>query len=334
MRLKSSAVITGVGGYVPDNILSNSDLEKMVETNGEWIVSRTGIRERRILTDKSLATSDMATWAIKDLLNNTKISPDEIDCIIIATSTPDHLLLSTASIVCDKAGLTNAWATDINAACSGFLYAFTMGSSLVEGGRYKKVIVVGADQNSAIINYKDRNTCILFGDGAGAVLIEPTTDDVGLIDSVFKTDGKGREHLYVPAGGSKYPATPESVADRKHFIQQDGRIVFKAAINGMTDTCTALLKRNDLDILDIDWLIPHQANYRIIHAVGDHLGLPAERVKVNIDRYGNTTAATIPLCLWDFIDDFKYNDNMILTAFGAGFSWGATYLKWGKLRTA
>jgi len=334
MRLKSSAVITGVGGYVPDNILSNSDLEKMVETNSEWIVSRTGIRERRILTDKSLATSDMATWAIKDLLNNTKISPDEIDCIIIATSTPDHLLLSTASIVCDKAGLTNAWATDINAACSGFLYAFTMGSSLVEGGRYKKVIVVGADQNSAIINYKDRNTCILFGDGAGAVLIEPTTDDVGLIDSVFKTDGKGREHLYVPAGGSKYPATPESVADRKHFIQQDGRIVFKAAINGMTDTCTALLKRNDLDILDIDWLIPHQANYRIIHAVGDHLGLPAERVKVNIDRYGNTTAATIPLCLWDFIDDFKYNDNMILTAFGAGFSWGATYLKWGKLRTA
>ena len=334
MKLKSSAVITGVGGYVPDSVLSNSDLEKMVETNSEWIVSRTGIKERRILTDKTLATSDMANWAIKNLLENTKVSPDEIDCVIIATSTPDHLLLSTASIVCDKAGLTNAWATDINAACSGFLYAFTMGASLIEGGRYKKVIVVGADQNSAIINYKDRNTCILFGDGAGAVLIEPTTDGTGLIDSVFKTEGKGREHLLVPAGGSKVPATAESVAANKHYIHQDGRVVFKAAINGMTDTCKSVLERNDLTINDINWLIPHQANYRIIHAVGDHLGLPADRVKINIDRYGNTTAATIPLCLWDFKNDFQYNDNMILTAFGAGFSWGATLLKWGKLRTA
>ncbi|MEN0053999.1 MAG: beta-ketoacyl-ACP synthase III [Mucilaginibacter sp.] len=332
MRLKSSAVITGVGGYVPDSILSNSDLEKMVDTNSEWIVSRTGIKERRILTDKSLATSDMATFAIKNLLESSKVSAEEIDCVIIATSTPDHLLLSTASIVCDKAGLSNAWATDVNAACSGFLYAFTMGASLIEGGRYKKVIVVGADQNSAIINYKDRNTCILFGDGAGAVLIEPGADGEGLIDSVFRTEGKGREHLLVPAGGSKIPATPESVADNKHFIHQDGRVVFKAAINGMTDTCKAILERNDLTINDIDWLIPHQANYRIIHSVGDHLGLPAERVKINIDRYGNTTAATIPLCLWDFKNDFKENDNMILTAFGAGFSWGATLLKWGKLR--
>jgi 3-oxoacyl-[acyl-carrier-protein] synthase-3 len=334
MRLKSSAVITGVGGYVPDNILNNSDLEKMVDTNSEWIVSRTGIRERRILNDKSLATSDMATWAVKNLLETTGLSADEVDCIIIATSTPDHLLLSTASIVCDKVGLTNAWATDVNAACSGFLYAFTMGASLVEGGRYKKVIVVGADQNSAIINYKDRNTCILFGDGAGAVLIEPSTDDIGLIDCIFKTEGKGREHLLVPAGGSKIPATPESVAANKHYIHQDGRVVFKAAINGMTETCNAILERNELNVMDINWLIPHQANYRIIHAVGDHIGLPADRVKVNIDRYGNTTAATIPLCLWDFKDDFKYNDNMILTAFGAGFSWGATLLKWGKLRTA
>ncbi|MEZ2334822.1 beta-ketoacyl-ACP synthase III [Mucilaginibacter sp. RCC_168] len=334
MKLKSSAVITGIGGYVPDSILSNSDLEKMVDTNSEWIVSRTGIKERRILTDKTLATSDMATWAIKNLLDSTKVSPEEIDCVIIATSTPDHLLLSTASIVCDKVGMPNAWATDVNAACSGFLYAYTLGSSLVEGGRYKKVIVVGADQNSAIINYKDRNTCILFGDGAGAVLIEPATDGTGLIDSVFKTEGKGREHLLVPGGGSKVPATAESVAANKHFIHQDGRVVFKAAINGMTDTCKAVLERNDMTIDDINWLIPHQANYRIIHAVGDHLGLPAERVKVNIERYGNTTAATIPLCLWDFKDDFKHNDNMILTAFGAGFSWGATLLKWGKLRTA
>jgi 3-oxoacyl-[acyl-carrier-protein] synthase-3 len=333
MRLKSNAVITGVGGFVPDNILNNSDLERMVDTNSEWIVSRTGIKERRILNDPSLATSDMAAYAVKDLLKNAGLEPEEIDCLIIATSTPDHLLLSTASIVCDKLGLVNAWATDINAACSGFLYAYTMGASLVESNRYKKVIVVGADQNSAIINYEDRNTCILFGDGAGAVLLEPTTEDVGLIDSVFKTEGKGREHLLVPGGGSKIPATPDSVAQKLHFIRQDGRVVFKAAIKGMTETCTEVLKRNDLEINDIKWLIPHQANYRIIHAVGENLGLPEDRVKVNIERYGNTTAATIPLCIWDFKDDFKYNDNMIFTTFGAGFSWGATLLKWGKLRT-
>jgi 3-oxoacyl-[acyl-carrier-protein] synthase-3 len=332
MRLKSSAVITGVGGFVPDTILSNSDLEKMVETNSEWIVSRTGIKERRILTDPTQATSDMAVAAVKNLLETANISAAEIDCIIIATSTPDHLLLSTASIVCDKVGLSNAWATDVNAACSGFLYAFTLGASLVESNRYKKVIVVGADQNSAIINYKDRNTCILFGDGAGAVLLEPTTEDIGMIDSVFKTDGHGREHLLVPGGGSKIPATAESVEQNKHFIFQDGRVVFKAAIKGMTEACTDILKRNDMVINNINWLIPHQANYRIIHAVGDNLGLPADRVKINIERYGNTTAATIPLVLWDFKNDFKYNDNMILTAFGAGFSWGATYLKWGKLR--
>lgn len=334
MRLKSNAVITGVGGFVPDNILSNSDLENMVDTNSEWIVSRTGIKERRILNDPLLATSDMATYAVKNLLENAGLEPGEIDCLIIATSTPDHILLSTASIVCDKLGLTNAWATDVNAACSGFLYAYTMGASLVESNRYNKVIVVGADQNSAIINYKDRNTCILFGDGAGAVLLEPTTEDVGLVDSVFKTDGHGREYLLVPGGGSKIPATAESVAQNQHFIRQEGRVVFKAAIKGMTETCTEVLKRNDMTINDVDWLIPHQANYRIIHAVGENLGLSEDRVKVNIDRYGNTTAATIPLCLWDFKDDFKYNDNMIFTAFGAGFSWGATLLKWGKLRTA
>lgn len=334
MRLKSNAVITGVGGFVPDNILSNSDLENMVDTNSEWIVSRTGIKERRILNDPLLATSDMATYAVKNLLENAGLEPGEIDCLIIATSTPDHILLSTASIVCDKLGLTNAWATDVNAACSGFLYAYTLGASLVESNRYNKVIVVGADQNSAIINYKDRNTCILFGDGAGAVLLEPTTEDVGLVDSVFKTDGHGREYLLVPGGGSKIPATAESVAQNQHFIRQEGRVVFKAAIKGMTETCTEVLKRNDMTINDVDWLIPHQANYRIIHAVGENLGLPEDRVKVNIDRYGNTTAATIPLCLWDFKDDFKYNDNMIFTAFGAGFSWGATLLKWGKLRTA
>ncbi|SEO95062.1 beta-ketoacyl-ACP synthase III [Mucilaginibacter sp. AW1-7] len=334
MRLKSNAVITGVGGFVPDNILSNSDLEKMVDTNSDWIVSRTGIKERRILTDPTLATSDMAVAAVKNLLENTGVSAEEIDCLIIATSTPDHLLLSTASIVCDKVGLSNAWATDVNAACSGFLYAYTLGASLVESNRYKKVIVIGADQNSAIINYKDRNTCILFGDGAGAVLLEPTTEDIGLIDSVFKTDGHGREYLLVPGGGSKIPATVDSVEANQHYIRQEGRIVFKAAIKGMTETCTEVLKRNDMTIDDVNWLIPHQANYRIIHAVGENLGLPEDRVKVNIDRYGNTTAATIPLCLWDFQNDFKHNDNIIFTAFGAGFSWGATLLKWGTLRKA
>jgi 3-oxoacyl-[acyl-carrier-protein] synthase-3 len=332
MALKSSAVITGVGGYVPDNILTNSDLEKMVETNSDWIISRTGIKERRILADRSMATSDMAAFAVKNLLENAKIDPSEIDCVIVATSTPDYLLISTASIVCDKCGLNNAWASDVNAACSGFLYAFTLGSSLVESNRYKKVIVIGADQNSAIVNYADRNTCILFGDGAGAVLLEPSTEDVGVIDSVFKTDGHGREHLYVPGGGSMNPASEETLDGKLHYIRQDGRVVFKAAIKGMTESCTSVLQRNNLTINDINWLIPHQANYRIIHAVGDALGLPESRVKINIDRYGNTTAATIPLALWDYKEDFKENDNMILTAFGAGFSWGATYLKWGKLR--
>ena len=332
MRIRKNAVITGVGGYVPETVLSNKDLEKMVETNDEWIVSRTGIRERRIVNDANVATSDLATNALKRLLEDGNVHPDEIDCVIVSTSTPDYVMVSTGSMVCEKAGLKNAWGIDTNAACSGFLYALTLGASMIESGRCKRVVVIGADKNSSIVNYKDRNTCILFGDGAGAVLLEQTEEEVGLIDSYFRTDGSGKENLIVTAGGSKYPASQDTLDQNLHYVRQDGRVVFKAAIQGMTDTCREILRANDLDIKQINYLIPHQANLRIIQAVGEQLNLTESQVKVNISRYGNTTAATIPLCLWDFKDDFKYGDKLLLTAFGAGFSWGATYLKWGKLR--
>ncbi|CAM4084906.1 3-oxoacyl-[acyl-carrier-protein] synthase-3 [Pedobacter westerhofensis] len=332
MRKRYNAAITALGGYVPDTILTNHDLEKMVDTNNDWIISRTGIEERRILNDDSLATSDLATMAVKRLLEDSNINPDEIECVIVATATPDYIMVSTASIVCEKAGLKNAWGVDSNAACSGFLYALTLGASLVESNRYKNVIVVGADANSSIVNYEDRNTCILFGDGAGAVLLEQTEEEVGLIDNVFRTDGVGKEHLIVTAGGSLHPSSAETLSQKLNYISQNGRVVFKAAIEGMTQSCNEIMERNDMVAQDVDWLIPHQANLRIIKAVGEKLGLKESQVKVNIQRYGNTTAATIPLCMWEFKNDFKENDNMLLTAFGAGFSWGATYLKWGKLR--
>ncbi|WP_158798048.1 beta-ketoacyl-ACP synthase III [Pedobacter sp. L105] len=332
MRKRYNAAITALGGYVPDTILTNHDLEKMVDTNSDWIISRTGIHERRILNDDSLATSDLATMAVKRLLEDSHINPDEIECVIVATATPDYIMVSTASIVCEKAGLKNAWGVDSNAACSGFLYALTLGASLIESNRYKNVIVIGADANSTIVNYEDRNTCILFGDGAGAVLLEQTEEEVGLVDNVFKTDGVGKEHLIVTAGGSLNPSSCETIDKKLNYISQNGRVVFKAAIEGMSQTCSEIMERNELATQDINWLIPHQANLRIIQAVGDKLGLKENQVKVNIQRYGNTTAATIPLCMWEFKEDFKENDNLLLTAFGAGFSWGATYLKWGKLR--
>lgn len=332
MRTRYNAAITALGGYVPETVLTNKALEEMVDTNSEWIVSRTGIEERRIANDERVATSDLATMAVNDLLTSANMKPEAVECIIISTSTPDYIMVSTASVVCEKAGLVNAWGVDSNAACSGFLYALTLGASLVESGRYKNVIVVGADKNSSIINYEDRNTCILFGDGAGAVLLEQTTEDVGIIDNVFKTDGTGREHLIVLAGGSQTPSTIDTVNNKLNYISQNGKVVFKAAIEGMSDTCTTLLGRNELRVDEIKWLIPHQANLRIINAVGEKLGLTAEQVKVNIQRYGNTTAATIPLCLWDYKNDFRAGDKMILTAFGAGFSWGATYLRWAELR--
>ncbi|WP_432708535.1 beta-ketoacyl-ACP synthase III [Pedobacter sp.] len=332
MRTRYNAGITALGGYVPDHILTNHALEEMVDTNSEWIVSRTGIRERHIAKDKNIATSDLAVIAVERLLANSGLDKDAVECVIVATSTPDYIMVSTASVVCEKAGLTNAWGVDSNAACSGFLYALTLGASLIESGRYTNVIVIGADKNSAIINYEDRNTCILFGDGAGAVLLERTTEDSGLIDNVFRTDGSGKEQLIVQAGGSKNPSSVETVTNKLNYISQNGRVVFKAAIEGMTQTCKEVFKRNDLVADDINWLVPHQANLRIIQSVGDILDIPIERVKINIDRYGNTTAATIPLCLWDYKNDFKEGDKLILTAFGAGFSWGASYLVWGKLR--
>jgi 3-oxoacyl-[acyl-carrier-protein] synthase-3 len=331
MRIRKNAVITAVGGYVPEKVLNNHDLEMMVETNEEWIVSRTGIRERRIAAP-DVATSDLALKALERLMESGDVKPAEIDCVIVSTSTPDYVMVSTGSIVCEKAGLSNAWGIDTNAACSGFLYALTLGASMIESGRCKKVVVIGADKNSAIVNYTDRNTCILFGDGAGAVLLEETEEPVGLMDSFFRTDGTGKENLIVTAGGSKHPATQQTLDDKLHYVRQDGRVVFKAAIQGMTDTCKEVLKANELESRQLDYLIPHQANLRIIQAVGEALCLSDSQVKVNIDRYGNTTAATIPLVLWDFKDDFKYGDKLMLTAFGAGFSWGATYLKWGRLR--
>jgi 3-oxoacyl-[acyl-carrier-protein] synthase-3 len=332
MRTRYNAGITALGGYVPDHILTNHALEEMVDTNSDWIVSRTGIKERHIAIDKDIATSDLAVIAVERLLANAGLDKDAVECVIVATSTPDYIMVSTASVVCEKAGLTNAWGVDSNAACSGFLYALTLGASLIESGRYTNVIVIGADKNSAIINYEDRNTCILFGDGAGAVLLEQTTEESGLIDNVFRTDGSGKEQLIVQAGGSKNPSSMETVSNKQNYISQNGRVVFKAAIEGMTQTCKEVFRRNDLVADDINWLVPHQANLRIIHAVGDILDIPIERVKINIDRYGNTTAATIPLCLWDYMDDFKEGDKVMLTAFGAGFSWGASYLVWGKLR--
>jgi 3-oxoacyl-[acyl-carrier-protein] synthase-3 len=323
-----TAAITAIGGYVPDTVLDNKQLEQMVDTSDEWITSRTGIKERRILSNKSLATSDMAAFAVLDLLTNKGIDPKTIDCLIIATATPDYVLTPTAPIVCEKAGLQNAWGFDLNSACSGFLYALSVGASLVESTRYKRVLVVGADKMSSIINYEDRNSCILFGDGAGAVLLEPNKDGYGVHQSIFKTDGSGAKFLSVPAGGSLLPASEATIVAKQHFVQQDGRVVFKQAIKMMSKACKDILKATGITPESVDWVIPHQANLRIIQGVSKEIGVPIEKFKNNIGRYGNTTSATIPLCLWDFQKDFKRGDNIILTAFGAGFSWGSTYIKW------
>lgn len=333
MIKKKNATITALGGYVPDKILTNKMLESQVDTSDEWITSRTGIKERRILHDNNLATSDMAAFAIQDLLKQSGVDPKSIDCLILATSTPDYILAPAATLVCEKVGLKNAWGFDLNAACSGFLYALSVGSSFIESNRYERILVVGADQMSAIVNYEDRNTCVLFGDGAGVILLEATDVEVGLVDYVFKANGKGTDFLSVEAGGSKFPASSITVANKKHFIQQDGKTVFKNAIEGMSSSCREIMKRNKLQNQDVQWIIPHQANLRIIEAVSRNLDFPMEKVKVNIQKYGNTTAATIPLCLWDFKDDFKEGDNLLITAFGAGFTYGSTYLKWGKLHS-
>jgi 3-oxoacyl-[acyl-carrier-protein] synthase-3 len=325
---KIRAAITGVAGYVPEDILSNADLEKMVDTSDEWIYTRTGIKERRILRTPGKATSDMGAEVVSLLLEKTKTKPEEIEMLICATVTPDTIFPDTANTILNKSGAKNAFGYDINAACSGFLYALTTGAKFIESGMYKKVVIIGADKMSTIVDYTDRTTCIIFGDGAGGVLLEPSDDGAGVIDSVLKSDGAGREFLHMKAGGSLKPPSEETVASREHFIYQDGKPVFKAAVTGMVTTVKQVLERNDMTVDQIDWLVPHQANMRIINSVGDMLDIPREKVMVNIEKYGNTTAGTLPLCLWDYESKLKKGDHIMLTAFGGGFTWGSTLLKW------
>ena len=328
MHSKINAAITAVGGYVPEDKLTNADLEKMVDTKDEWIRTRTGITERRILRTPGKATSDMVVPCIKQICEKRGYRPDEIDCLIVATVTPDMVFPATANIAADKAGAKNAWGFDLSAACSGFLYALTVGTSLIESGRYKKVIVAGADKMSAIIDFSDRTTCVLFGDGAGAVLLEPNHEGYGVLDSILRSDGSGAPYLHMKAGGSLRPASIETVTRKEHFAYQEGPQVFKAAVKGMADVSAELLDRNDLEGKDIAWLVPHQANKRIIDATAARMGLSPEKVMLNIQRYGNTTAATIPLCLWDWRKELNKGDKIVLAAFGGGFTWGATLVKW------
>lgn len=325
---KITAAITAVGGYVPEYRLTNFELEKMVDTNDEWIRSRTGIEERRILKGEGLATSDMVVPAVQDLLTKRGIGAEEIDCMIVGTVTPDMVFPATANIACDKLGAINAWGYDVSAACSGFLYSLTTGVALIESGRYKKVVVVGADKMSAIVDYTDRATCIIFGDGAGAVLLEPSQNEYGVKDSLLKSDGSGRAYLHMKAGGSLKPASLETVQAKEHYAFQDGQPVFKAAVKGMADAAYDLLQRNNLTGDDIAWLVPHQANKRIIDATANRMGLDPNKVMLNIQRFGNTTAATIPLCLWEWEKQLHKGDKIVLAAFGGGFTWGATLVEW------
>jgi 3-oxoacyl-[acyl-carrier-protein] synthase-3 len=325
---KITAAITAVGGYVPETKLTNFDLEKMVDTNDEWIRTRTGIEERRILKEQGKGTSDLAVPAIQEILRKKNLEASEIDCIICATVTPDMVFPATANIIADKIGATNAFGYDLSAACSGFLFALTTGAAYIESGRFKKVIVVGADKMSSIIDYTDRNTCVIFGDGAGAVLLEPDQDGFGVLDSILKSDGSGSKYLHIKAGGSVKPATMETILAKEHFAFQEGKSVFKFAVKGMADVSAELLERNHLTGDDIAWLVPHQANLRIIDATANRMGLSKEKVMINIQKYGNTTAGTLPLCLWDWESQLKKGDNLVLAAFGGGFTWGATLVKW------
>jgi len=325
---KISAAITAVGKYVPDYVLTNQILETMVDTNDEWITSRTGIKERRILKGKNKGTSFLAINAAKNLLTKTNVDPKEIELVIVATATPDMQAAPTSVYVATQIGATNAFGYDLIAACSSFLYAISTASSYIESGKYKKVLVIGADMNSSMIDYSDRTTCIIFGDGAGAVLLEPNDEGLGIQDEYLKSDGIGREFLQVPAGGSIEPATEQTIKDKKHFIFQDGRTVFKWAVSNMADVCLKILEQNNLTINDINWLTVHQANKRIIDATAKRLEFPTERVMTNIEKYGNTTSATIPLLLSDYEKQLKKGDNIIMAAFGGGFTWGSIYLKW------
>jgi 3-oxoacyl-[acyl-carrier-protein] synthase-3 len=323
-----NAAITCVGGYVPDYIMTNKELEKIVDTTDEWITTRTGVKERRILKGEGKATSDMGAEVVKQICKKRGIAPDEIDVVIVATVTPDMPFPSTSNIICDKVGASNAWGYDLSAACSGFLYALVTGQRFIESGAYKKVVVVGADKMSSIINYDDRTTCIIFGDGAGGVLLEPTEENLGVIDSVLKSDGSGKEYLNIKAGGSYKPPSYNTIDNKEHFVYQEGRSVFKFVVTNMADVAAEVMARNNLKSDDIDWLVPHQANLRIIDATRERAGLPEEKVMINIQKYGNTTAGTLPLCLWDWEKKLKKGDNLLLAAFGGGFTWGSVYLKW------
>ena len=325
---KIHAAITGVHAWVPDYVLTNQELETMVDTTDDWIITRTGIRERHILKGEGQGTSVIGIEAVRGLLEKTNTDPSEIDLVICATVTPDMLFPDTANLIAHGAGIKNAFCYDICAACSGFIYALTTGAMFIQSGQYKKVIVVGADKMSSIIDYTDRTTCVIFGDGGGAVLLEPDTEGFGSLDSLHQSDGEGAQYLFMKAGGSRYPATAETVARREHFVFQNGKPVFKAAVSGMTKVVLEIMRRNQLSNDDIAWIVPHQANVRIIESVARMAEVPMDKVMINIQRYGNTTAGTIPLCLWEWEDQLRKGDNLILTAFGGGFTWGAIYLKW------
>ena len=326
---KIRATITGVGGYVPEYILTNDELSKMVDTSDEWIMSRIGIKERHIAKTQGEGSADLGAKAVNQLLEKTNTSPDEVDMLICATVTPDMQFPANANIICDKVGIKNAFAFDINAGCSGFLYTLNTAVRHIESGANKKVIVVGAEKMSSIVDYTDRSTCPIFGDGAGAVLLEPTTEDIGVVDSLLQSDGVGRIHLHQKAGGSVKPSSHDTIDAREHFIYQEGQPVFKWAVSKMADVSVEVMKRNNIAPDDLAWLVPHQANMRIIEATAKRMGIRKDQVMINIQKFGNTTSATLPLCLWEWEDKLKKGDNVILSTFGAGFTWGAIYLKWG-----
>ncbi|MCS6981032.1 MAG: ketoacyl-ACP synthase III [Flavobacteriales bacterium] len=322
------AAITGVGSYVPDYVLTNQELSLMVDTSDEWITTRTGIKERRILREKGLGSSHMAIRAVENLLSKTNTNPREVDMLLCATVTPDYTFPATANIISAAVGMDHILSYDINAACSGFIYALTTAAQFVETGAYKKVVVVGVDKMSSIIDYSDRTTCVIFGDGAGAVLLEPDTEGFGLMDFKLHSDGTGCRYLHKKAGGSAYPVTMRNFLEQQHFVYQEGQAVFKFAVVNMAEVCYQIMQRNNLRPDDVQWLVPHQANKRIIDAAAERMGLPPERVMLNIHKYGNTTAATIPLCLSDYEHRLRRGDNLVVAAFGGGFTWGALYLKW------
>ncbi len=325
------AAITAIHGYLPPYILTNSELETMVDTTDEWITTRTGIKERRLLKGEGLGTSDMAAEAVAGLLRKRNIDPDEVDFLLCATVTPDMKFPATANIICDKIGIKHAFSYDLNAACSGFIYALVTGSKFIESGQYKKVVVVGADKMSSVVDYTDRQTCVIFGDGACAVLLEPAqSKEAGIQDHIFGCDGSGRIHLHMKAGGSVKPPSHKTIDNREHYVYQEGQPVFKSAVTKMADVSVEIMEKNKLAPEDIAWVVPHQANMRIIEATAKRMKLPMEKVMANIQKYGNTTNATIPLCLWDYESRLKQGDNIILTAFGGGFTWGSVWLKWGR----